>query len=105
MTKVYWYKMLRRPMGIDCQPKGWVDSDHTVGRFGIVAYERSLTVDELDEYEMEKYAVTVECDCGDLVTIDNSWANCCLNCEVEYNGLGEPLAPREQWGYETGKRF
>lgn len=41
----------------------------------------------------------VECDCGRAVHCDSSWANPC-NCNREYNGCGQQLAPRSQWGGE-----
>ncbi|QHW35716.1 hypothetical protein GZH47_33015 (plasmid) [Paenibacillus rhizovicinus] len=38
------------------------------------------------------------------VVLSSSWANKC-KCGVEYNGAGQALAPRWQWGEETGERF
>jgi hypothetical protein len=29
----------------------------------------------------------------------------CENCGTEYNGAGQILAPRYQWGEETGEQF
>ena len=43
--------------------------------------------------------------CGGVVTITNGWANSCSDCDTEYNGAGEALAPRGQWGAETGESF
>lgn len=47
----------------------------------------------------------ITCVCGNLVHLDNSWANECDNCQREYNMQGQELAPREQWGEETGESF
>lgn len=43
----------------------------------------------------------VQCHCGNQVELDNSWANECDRCGSEYNGSGQHLAPRGQWGEET----
>lgn len=42
--------------------------------------------------------------CNKEVVLISSWANQC-QCGTEYNGFGQLLAPREQWGYETGENF
>jgi hypothetical protein len=47
----------------------------------------------------------VRCDCGATVYLESSWANGCDECGVEYDANGNRLAPREQWGEETGERF
>ena len=47
----------------------------------------------------------IECRCGCHIELWSSWANECLNCEAEYNGSGQLLAPRSQWGEETGESF
>jgi hypothetical protein len=47
---------------------------------------------------------TLRCDCGTNLTLHDWWSNEC-NCGTEYNGAGQRLAPRSQWGEETGERF
>jgi hypothetical protein len=47
---------------------------------------------------------TVKCHCGSEVTLWSSWANRC-KCGQEFNGFGQQLAPRSQWGEETGEDF
>jgi hypothetical protein len=42
------------------------------------------------------------CVCGRKVKLESSWANAC-ECGQEYNGWGQALAPRSQWGWETGE--
>lgn len=42
------------------------------------------------------------CGCGRLVYLSSGWANACA-CGTEYNGAGQQLAPRCQWGEETGE--
>lgn len=44
-----------------------------------------------------------ECvDCGDEVTL-SGFTNTCEHCGADYNMSGQKLAPREQWGAETGE--
>lgn len=57
--KKIWYEMTKRPVSIGCQPKGFVAVDHTQGRWGIVAYERELTEQELEEFEMSIWAKSI----------------------------------------------
>lgn len=50
--KKYWYELLFRGISPGCQPKGFVDVDHNSGKFGIVAYNRKLSEEEVTEYEL-----------------------------------------------------
>lgn len=64
--------------------------------------------DELWQMAYKPFAevVKIECrNCQHEVELTNAWANACPNCHVEYNGSGQMLAPRSQWGEETGERF
>lgn len=47
----------------------------------------------------------LRCACGEEVALWSSWANTCEKCGQEFNGSGQRLAPRHQWGEETGERF
>ncbi len=40
------------------------------------------------------------CECGAVVILESSWSNSCEKCGREYNGGGQLLAPRSQWGDE-----
>jgi len=43
------------------------------------------------------------CDqCGRRVTLHGSF-DCICECGAEYTLFGQRLAPRSQWGYETGE--
>jgi len=42
------------------------------------------------------------CTCGCAVYLDHP-TNTCEDCGRDYNLRGTLLAPREQWGYETGE--
>jgi len=44
--------MLMRPVAPGCQPNGFVKLDDRKGKWGIVAYERPLREQELEEFEM-----------------------------------------------------
>lgn len=43
------------------------------------------------------------CDCGAEFKFGHYWVNICEQCGAEYNGSGQRLAPRAQWGEETGE--
>ncbi len=42
------------------------------------------------------------CDCGEEVELEG-FTNTCERCGNDYNASGQLLAPREQWGEETGE--
>lgn len=42
------------------------------------------------------------CKCGTEVTL-SGFTNTCHVCNTDYNMSGQELAPREQWGEETGE--
>lgn len=44
-----------------------------------------------------------ECPCGAHVELAH-FTNTC-ECGRDYNGSGQELAPREQWGEETGEHW
>jgi hypothetical protein len=50
----------------------------------------------------KKYTV-VEC-CGDELYC-YGFTNTCPICGSDYNQAGQRLAPREQWGEETGEHY
>ena len=43
-----------------------------------------------------------QCGCGEEVEL-NGFTNTCEKCGTDYNQSGQRLAPREQWGEETGE--
>ena len=45
--------------------------------------------------------LVIKCDCGQEV-ICSGFTNTC-NCERDYNMSGDLLAPRAQWGDDTGE--
>lgn len=47
----------------------------------------------------------IKCEeCNKKVELLSSWANQC-SCGTEYNGFGQKLADRSEWGSETGETF
>jgi hypothetical protein len=44
------------------------------------------------------------CACGEAVALE-AFTNTCPNCGRDYNMSGQELAPRSQWGEETGEHW
>ena len=42
------------------------------------------------------------CTCGNVVQL-GGFTNTCSKCGADYNWAGQRLAPRSQWGEETGE--
>lgn len=57
MTKRHWYKYRLSGLSPGCQPKDFVSHDVQIGRFGAVAYDRELTEEEIQAYELEPVRV------------------------------------------------
>jgi hypothetical protein len=45
----------------------------------------------------------IRCVCGSPVVLYDAWLETCPSCQRDYNGAGQLLAPRSQWGEETGE--
>jgi hypothetical protein len=43
-----------------------------------------------------------QCVCGEVIEFSH-FTNTCECCGKDYNSSGQELAPREQWGEETGE--
>ncbi len=68
---------------------------------------RAKEYDVLDsgvhEHEREwKEPAIGRCDCGHEIYLE-SFTNTCEKCGADYNMSGQHLAPRSQWGEETGE--
>lgn len=50
----------------------------------------------------ERRRARVTCDCGEVFTIYSD-PEACPRCGADYNLTGQRLAPRSQWGEETGE--
>lgn len=44
----------------------------------------------------------IRCDCGGTLDLEG-FTNTCPKCSADYNWNGQRLAPRSQWGEETGE--
>jgi hypothetical protein len=51
----------------------------------------------------EREVTVVKCDCGDKVWCPEFTQTC--SCGADYNMSGQRLAPRDQWGEETGEHW
>jgi hypothetical protein len=56
----HWYKYKLRGLSPGCQPKDFVSYDMQIGKFGAVAYDRELTKEEIEAYELEPVRVEDE---------------------------------------------
>jgi hypothetical protein len=54
---LHWYEYKLRGFSPFCQPKGHIQHDESKGRWGIIAYDRELTPNELEEYDLKKWEV------------------------------------------------
>ena len=93
----------------DCDPSGAVDTsklnpaglsnlnDCLAGN-GVGPGRVCVTVNRYVE------PAVIRCNCGAWLALQSSWANEC-DCGREYNGSAQLLAPRSQWGEETGEVF
>ena len=65
---------------------------------------RSDTTPHVVNYSRNyRHPAVIACDeCGCSVYLDG-FTNTCGNCEADYNMSGQRLAPRNQWGEETGE--
>lgn len=48
--------------------------------------------------------VEIKCDCGNVID-GRAFTNTCDRCGADYNNAGQRLAPRSQWGEETGEHW
>lgn len=66
----------------------------------------SIPVTPLELVRTERrilHAAVMRCDCGRKLSLHNLFATAC-DCGREYGGNGYLLAPRSQWGEETGEQ-
>lgn len=42
-------------------------------------------------------------NCNEEVPLLNAFTNTCDSCGTDYDGQGNKLATREEWGWETGE--
>lgn len=91
----------------DAKKESWVDAEEN-GK--PIEFEDRQAAEEWLEKNNEEairrgcyhcYEYIICRRCGRQVSLDG-FTNTC-ECGADYNGFGQLLAPREQWGYETGE--
>ncbi len=84
--------LLDRPAAAENYQK-CLNGTHPVRDMGITKREWSYTAPRIGR-----------CDCGCAVVLDR-FTNTCDDCGTDYNMGGQALAPRSQWGEETGESY
>lgn len=83
----------------------WKAHDGEEGHWCYKCRERNvkspLRTVQVDELRWERGSVEVRC-CGSWMKC-HGFTNTCDECGRDYNHAGQLLAPREQWGEETGE--
>lgn len=64
--------------------------------------QKNTTCAECGETYTPEGRRLLTCDCGEEVELQG-FTNTCDGCGADYNWSGQRLAPREQWGWETGE--
>lgn len=94
----------------DCDENGRVDVEkmHPAGRANYdacLAGTYNTVRVGVQKWEHSYRVPTIgECTCGAEVELAH-FTNTCHECGRDYNGSGQELAPREQWGEETGEHW
>ncbi len=57
----------------------------------------------IQERDGRSQPLIIECDCGEELICDG-FTNTC-DCGADFNGSGQRLADRSQWGEETGEHL
>ena len=88
----------------DCDENGNVD-ESKLQPLALENYRKCIASGERGELESWEHSFSSpavgECSCGRHVTLAN-FTNTC-ECGADYNWAGQGLAPRAQWGEETGE--
>ena len=92
-----------------CDQDGLVLDDDRGSPEGRESLRRCLAGEGVSEGRVERYDRSwIECavgicdSCGSRVGL-HGFTNSCTGCPAEYNMSGQRLAPRSQWGAETGE--
>lgn len=62
--------------------------------------------DRITKRDVYGRPLTMRCDCGTTIHLDDYRPGAdaeCNRCGREYNSAGQALAPRSEWGHETGE--
>jgi hypothetical protein len=97
-----------------CDEKGTVDMEalHPNGRESYAeCLKGQVGSSKMEPGRIESYETrhvepgTIECDCGAHLDNHGGFTITCYRCEADYNGAGQRLAHRSQWGEETGESW
>lgn len=93
--------------GFDCNEKGEIDRDalNPTARANF-DYCCLMHADKLRMRQWESRETIpgiMQCECGEKIEIYDHHDVHCEKCYREYNSAGSLLAPRSQWGEETGE--
>ena len=70
----------------------------------LVAEGKALDMGAVARKNSYQHPAVIECArCHSQVELDDAFLSTCGKCGADYNGSGQLLAPREQWGEETGE--
>ena len=76
-----------------------------------LGYQKYLEVLESGQYKLGyyenefRYRVPAQLKCCNKWLSLGNFTNTCEVCSADYNGSGQLLAPRSQWGEETGENW
>jgi hypothetical protein len=104
--KLQWSTGVDRWLAFPCNKQGVVDVTklHAIAAKNYADCVASGVAGNVRAFDASYWEPALgECDCGGKVSLSSGWANACPDCGAEYNGFGQRLAPREQWGEETGE--
>lgn len=94
-------------MAFDCDANGNVDVDklNPAARTNYEMCKRDhLDIQEIQTWDSrETVPGILQCDCGAKHEIWDHHDITCERCGESYNSAGQKLAPRSQWGEETGE--
>ncbi len=65
-----------------------------------ILQDRDIYLD--DSGDMIRVNLIIRCGCGCKIEFEGGDEDC-PRCHTSYNAFGQELAPREQWGCETGE--
>lgn len=94
--------------GFPCDEKGNL---LPMNKYGLENYQKCISGEydviakgiEKREWSYVEPAIGI-CSCGEKVYL-TSFTNTCNKCEADYDLNGSRLAPRSQWGEETGEHW
>ncbi len=109
ITYLFEYEWVNDPgagYGFECDANGVLEEpEHpSVAIAEKLLAEGKLIKKGVRKYQnVARYPAIIECDvCRNHVSLDSAWLNPC-SCGADYDGAGNRLAPRSQWGEETGE--